>query len=156
MAAVFRWWFIACLTAAGMILAGFFGMYRYFWTVDATKLSFVIIVSFVLSSVFIGLLTWQARYGDQAFAKHLAAGWYASEFLMGLGMLGTLAGFLLLLQAAFGGQLDLTSGAAAQKVLASMATGFATAGVTTLAGLTTSLLVKAQLINLEYQLHEED
>jgi hypothetical protein len=141
--------------AAGMVFAGFFGMYRYFWEVDATKLSFVIIVIFVLASVFIGLLTWQARDGDQGFARHLSAGWFASEFIMGLGMLGTLSGFLLLLQAAFGGQLDLTSGAAAQKVLASMATGFATAGVTTLAGLAGSLLVKAQLINLEYQLHED-
>jgi hypothetical protein len=152
MAAVFRWWFIACLTAAGLVVAGVFGAYQYIWAVDATKLSFVTLAVFAFATVFIGLLTWRARDGDQGFARHLAAAWFTSEFLMGLGMLGTLFGFLLLLQAAFGGQLDLSSAAAAQKVLASMATGFATAGVTTLVGLACSLLLKAQLINLEYQL----
>lgn len=156
MAALLRWWFLVCLTAAGAAVAGTMGLFHYTWAVDATKLSFAILGIFTAVTIFVGLLTFHARNGDQLFAKHLSFAWFTSEVLLGLGMTGTLIGFLILLQAAFGGQLDLSSPAAAQKVLASMAVGFATAGVTTLYGLVTSLLLKAQLINLEYLLDEEE
>lgn len=150
-----RWWFIVCFSAFGLVVAAGFGFFPYLWQSDATKLSFVALTLFVGTSAFIGLLTYSAIDGDQLFAKHLSMCWYLAEMLLGIGMIGTLIGFLILLQGAFGGQLDLTNAESAQKVLSGMAVGFATAGLTTLVGLTTSLILKLQLINLEYQLADE-
>lgn len=150
-----RWWLIFCCTMFGLITAGFFDFYQYLWRVDATRLSFFTLGLFAVTTTFIGMLTYHARYGDQLFTRHLPLCWFLSELMMGLGMMGTLIGFLLLLQAAFGGQVNLADAVGTQKMLSSMAVGFATAGVTTLVGLGASLLVKLQLVNLEYLLEDE-
>jgi len=50
--------------------------------------------------------------------------------------------------------MDLTNTIAMQKTLGVMGAGFATAGLTTLVGLCCSLLLKLQLVNLEYLLEE--
>lgn len=155
MVVLLRWWFLLSLSIVGAVIAQVFGVYEYVWKNDATKLSFVILVVFLLATVFVGVQTYRARNGDQAFEKHLPFCWFLTEKLLGLGIIGTLIGFLLMLQTAFSGSLDLSSAGGAQKALAGMALGFATAGLTTLAGLICSLLLKLQLINLEYLLHED-
>ena len=143
------------MSILGAAVAWGFGAIEYIAHADATRLSFVILIAYVFGSIFVGRLTYTARTGDQEFCNHLPACWFISELMLGLGMIGTLVGFLILLQSAFGGQLDLSSAESAQRVLASMAVGFATAGLTTLVGLGASLLIKMQLINLEYLMAEE-
>ena len=150
-----RWWLLFCCTTFGLVTIGFFNFYSYLWAVDPTRLGFITLGLFLVVTIFIGMLTYHARHGDQLFAMHLPLCWYMTELMMGLGMMGTLVGFLLLLQAAFGGQINLADAVGTQKMLSSMAVGFATAGVTTLVGLGSSLLTKLQLVNLEYLLEEE-
>jgi hypothetical protein len=65
---------------------------------------------------------------------------------MGLGMTGTVLGFLVMLNDAFSGDM------AAQQVMLRAAPGLATICVTTVVGLVCSMLVKAQLVNLDYVL----
>jgi hypothetical protein len=121
-----------------------------------SKLSVATLAVFAVSNIFIGMLTFHARYGDQFFTKHLPLCWFSSELMLGLGMMGTLVGFLILLKSAFvGGSLNLADAVATQKVLAGMGVGFATAGLTTLVGLACSLITKLQLINLEYLLEDQ-
>jgi hypothetical protein len=136
------------------VTAGFLGFFPYLWRSDVTKLSFIALGIFTVMNVFVGLLCAHSRDGDQHFVKHLPFCWFMSEFLMGIGMAGTLIGFLVLLNSAFGGTINLADAVATQKILSSMAVGFATAGLTTLVGLSTSLLLKLQLTNLEYALDE--
>ena len=157
MIAFLRWWVIFWLVVAGFVTAGAFDLHEYIWKVDQTRLSFVIVTIFAVFTVFIGLLTAHARRGDQLFRKHLSlCSYVATDVCQGLGMIGTLIGFLLLLQTVFSGQVDLANTAATQKVLSNMATGFATAAVTTLVGLACSLALKAQIINLEYLVEDDD
>lgn len=151
-----RWWFIVTLSTCGMVLAGVLGLYRYILQVDATYLSFVSIALFVAMSIFVGYLSWTARHGNQDFTKHLPLCWFSAELMLGFGMMGTLIGFLIMLQGAFGGGLDLTNTSTTQQALTRMALGFATAGITTVVGLACSMLLKAQLINLEYALRDEN
>lgn len=151
---VLRWWFIVCLTGAGAWIGLNLGLFEYIRSVDVTYLSFVTLALFTAMSLFVGVLSFQTRTGDKSFEKHLPLCWYTSDLMLGLGMIGTLIGFLLLLQGVFTGNIDLQNTAATQKLLASMGTGFATAGITTLVGLACSLIFRAQLINLEYALDE--
>ena len=65
---------------------------------------------------------------------------------MGLGMTGTVLGFLIMLNDAFTGNM------AAQEVMQRAAPGLATICVTTAVGLVCSMLAKAQLVNLDYLL----
>lgn len=150
MNALLRWWLLACLYVTGFVLMGVLGTYEYLWEIDQTKLSYVVIVMFVGVTIFIGLLTYHARDGDQLFTRHLSLCYYLAEKMMALGMIGTLIGFLLLLNSVFGGQINLADTGAAQKVLGLMAKGFATSSVTTVVGLIAATQIKAQLVNLEY------
>lgn len=151
-----RWWFILSLSACGAVVGGMFGLYEYIHKVDSTYLSFVSMGTLVLMTIFVGSLSYSARNGDQGFVKHLSFCWFTTELMLGFGMAGTLIGFLMMLQGAFGGGLDLANTAATQQAMAKMATGFATAGITTVVGLACSMLLKAQLINLEYMLQDEN
>jgi flagellar motor component MotA len=74
--------------------------------------------------------------------------WFSSEAMITLGMIGTVAGFLLMLGSAFS-NLDVTNIANVQSAIADMAIGMSTALSTTLIGLICSVLIKAQMVILE-------
>jgi biopolymer transport protein ExbB/TolQ len=75
-------------------------------------------------------------------------GWFIAETCLGLGMVGTITGFLLMLSTTFS-NIDVSDVATLQQALADMALGMSTALYTTLIGLISSILIKIQLINLE-------
>lgn len=147
-----RWWLIACLTLAGLYTAVTYDMHTFVHKADMTHISFVILVLFLIMSVFVGRLTFQARRGDQDFARHLPFSYFVSQCFLGLGMVGTLAGFLSL-QGAFTLTGDPSFAIIVQK-MQDIGKGLSTAGVSTLIGLACSMLLDLQLQNLEYQLDE--
>jgi ABC-type Fe3+ transport system permease subunit len=81
-------------------------------------------------------------------------GWFLSETCLAIGMIGTVAGFLLMLGSAFSG-IDVADTATLQSALTSMATGMSTALYTTLVGLVCGLYIKSQLVNLEHLLDQK-
>lgn len=145
-----RWWFLAVAEIAGLIALLSTGMARKLWTVDVTKLSIVCLIALLFATAFIGWITHHAeqrsREGVQELLPHADACWFVSDVLMGLGMTGTVLGFLVMLNDAFSGSM------AAQDVMLRAAPGLATICVTTAVGLVCSMLVKAQLVNLDYLL----
>lgn len=151
MVAFLRWWLIFWLSVAAAVAAGALGFYPYLWHSDATFLSWACMAIYLLMTVFVGQLTRQSRRGCQDFQHHLPLCWFVANALLSLGMIGTLVGFLLLLQsmAGIGTNPDM------QKVLGLMTVGFSTAGLTTIVGLVASMLLKLQLINLQYLVRDE-
>jgi hypothetical protein len=147
-----RWWLIFWLSIGAAVGAGVLGFYPYLWHGDASFLSWACLGLYLLMTCFVGQLARQSRKGDQAFRQHLPICWFAANTLLGLGMIGTLVGFMLLLQSlqGVGANPDM------QKVLGLMMVGFSTAGLTTIVGLACSLLLKLQLINLQYLLRDEE
>ena len=75
-------------------------------------------------------------------------GWFIAESLLGLGMIGTVTGFLLMLGNAFE-NIDVSNTETLQNALTQMALGMSTALYTTLIGLICSLILKIQLVNYE-------
>jgi len=144
-----RWWFIAVAQLGGLAALFATGMVQKLWAVDVTKLSIVCLIALVSASGFIGWLTYQAqerRSVSKELLPHADTCWFISDMLMGLGMTGTVLGFLIMLNDAFTGDM------AAQEVMLRAAPGLATICVTTAVGLVCSMLVKAQLVNLDYVL----
>ena len=117
-----------------------------------TKISFLILLVFVCTSIWIGNKTYLVdRLED--YDQRADVGWFIAESCLALGMVGTVTGFLIMLVTAFE-NIDLSNTATLQQALSDMAMGMSTALYTTLIGLVCSLIIKVQLINLEVALNE--
>ena len=142
-----KWYLIVCLEALVLAIALYFGFHEQLWENDQTKLSFLIAFLWLVSTVFIG---WLHTLEDRTrVEKDTKSAWYMAESCLTIGMIGTVAGFLLMLGAAFG-NIDVSNTETLQAALSSMAVGMSTALYTTLVGLVASLFIKSQLINLEH------
>ena len=78
----------------------------------------------------------------------IGIGWFISESMLALGMIGTVAGFILMLGSSFEG-LDVDDISSLKQTLTEMAIGMSTALYTTLTGLIFSQFTKVQLVNFE-------
>ena len=142
-----KWWLIFCLTLLGFGTLYYFNMHSQLYHADVTKLSFLIIVIFVFTSVWIGRKTYDLETTSVIDDK-IDVGWFIAESCLALGMVGTVTGFLYMLGTAFE-NIDITDATTLQDALASMAKGMSTALYTTLTGLIASLIIKVQLVNYE-------
>ena len=142
-----KWWLIFCLTLIGFGTLYYFNMHSQLYYADVTKLSFLIIIIFVFTSVWIGRKTYDFEK-TSVIDEKIDVGWFIAESCLALGMVGTVTGFLYMLGTAFE-NIDITDATTLQDALASMAKGMSTALYTTLTGLIASLIIKVQLVNYE-------
>ena len=142
-----KWWLIFCLTLLGFGTLYYFNMHSQLYYADVTKLSFLIIIIFVFTSVWIGRKTYDLE-STSVIDDKIDVGWFISESCLALGMVGTVTGFLYMLGTAFE-NIDIANATTLQDALASMAKGMSTALYTTLTGLIASLIIKVQLVNYE-------
>lgn len=141
-----KWWIQVSCIVFGSVVAYQLGWWHALWDADITKISIGILGVFVVTMLLTGYLS--KNYQDkksQALGNYV---WFASEAMITLGMIGTVAGFLLMLGSAFS-NLDVTNIANVQAAIADMAIGMSTALSTTLVGLICSILTKAQMVILE-------
>ena len=142
-----KWWLIFCLTLLGFGTLYYFNMHSQLYHADVTKLSFLIIIIFMFTSVWIGRKTYDLETTSVIDDK-IDVGWFIAESCLALGMVGTVTGFLYMLGTAFE-NIDITDATTLQDALASMAKGMSTALYTTLTGLIASLIIKVQLVNYD-------
>ena len=152
MISLLKWWLIFCLTLLGVGTLVYFDIHRQIYDADITKLSFLIISIFFITSIWIGNKTYKLEKFDE-YDQDTSVGWFIAESCLALGMVGTVTGFLLMLGTAFS-NIDVSNSASLQKALEFMAVGMSTALYTTLVGLICSLIIKVQLVNLEVAINE--
>ena len=142
-----KWWLVFCLILLGFGTLYYFNMHSQLYHADVTKLSFLIIIIFMFTSVWIGRKTYDLE-STSVIDDKIDVGWFIAESCLALGMVGTVTGFLYMLGTAFE-NIDITDATTLQDALASMAKGMSTALYTTLTGLIASLIIKVQLVNYE-------
>ena len=142
-----KWWLIFCLTMLGFGTLYYFNVHSLLYHADVTKLSFLIIIIFMFTSIWIGRKTYDLET-TSVTDDTIDVGWFVAESCLALGMVGTVTGFLYMLGTAFE-NIDITNATTLQDALASMARGMSTALYTTLTGLIASLVIKIQLVNYE-------
>ena len=142
-----KWWLVFCLTLLGFGTLYYFNMHSQLYHADVTKLSFLIIIIFIFTSVWIGRKTYDLE-STSVIDDKIDVGWFIAESCLALGMVGTVTGFLYMLGTAFE-NIDITDATTLQDALASMAKGMSTALYTALTGLIASLIIKVQLVNYE-------
>ena len=141
------WYLLVVLQSLTFSIGVYFGLHENLWQEDQTKISFGILMLWIVTTVFIGI--WHTKRFKAEIVNLSKIGWYLAETALALGMLGTLAGFLLMLGTAFA-SIDVSNTATLQSALTNMALGMSTALYTTLVGLTVSIFLKSQLVNLEH------
>ena len=147
MVTLLRWWLIFCLMIIGFGVGVYFYVHNQIYDADSTRLSFLILSITFLTSIWIGVKTYQFNV-KKRFHQTAETGWFIAESCLVLGMIGTVTGFLLMLGTAFA-NIDVTDSLTLQQALSDMAIGMSTALWTTLVGLICSLILKVQLINFE-------
>jgi hypothetical protein len=140
-----RWLLVFCGSIAGLSICAMLGLLQELYRVDSTFISVGVLALYVVVSLFIGWMTTLAPSSTVDLHREACA--YVPELMVGLGMLGTVIGFLQMLGAAFGG-IELSNVQATQAALGRMASGIGVALTTTLVGLVCSMLVQLQLVNL--------
>ena len=142
-----KWWLIFCLTLLGFGTSYHFDLHSLLYYADVTKLSFLIILIFVFTSVWIGRKTYDLETTSIVDSK-VGVGWFIAETCLAIGMVGTVTGFLYMLGTAFE-NIDVSNSQTLQDALSNMAIGMSTALYTTLTGLISSIIIKIQLVNYE-------
>ena len=137
-----NWWAMACLQLLGFALAIQFGWYQEIISPDKTGITLLILGIHAISSLAIG---WYTLRKQQPYSEVF---WYVAETQLSLGMIGTLIGFIIMLNAAFGhiASADIESIRAS---IVTIGVGMGIAIRATLLGLISGVLIKAQLLNLE-------
>ena len=139
------WWIQDVTVIFAAILIFTYGWFEKLYDADQTKISFIIILIFIATSISTGFLSFKSSVEYNKISNYI---WFASETMVTLGLIGTVAGFLLMLSSAFD-NLDVSNVENVQKVISNMALGMSTALCTTLAGLVGSVLTKIQMVILE-------
>ena len=153
-----RWWLFISLTIILTFAFYYFGLFAEVWDKDRTKLSFLIMVLFFFTSIHCGKETIKvskALEGNVSeneiknidWRGNQEIGWFISDLVLTIGMIGTVSGFLLMLTGAFAG-VDLNDEVAMKNVLEKMSKGMSTALYTTLFGLICGGLLKIQYFSL--------
>jgi len=144
-----RWWLFASLIVLGSVVLLISGVFHLVNQGDVTKISFLIYAIFLIMSARVGYNSWTFyRTGKQAWNTEF--GWFISETLFKLGLIGTVIGLIYSTTINLA-QVDPTNPATLQMVLGALSTGMSTAMLTTGAGLVCGLLLRLQLYNLDYE-----
>lgn len=150
-----RWWWFFWVQTAAIVGLSAFGYIEALLRADTTHLGPAILVLYAIFTGYVGRLTIQADLWNYAVVcesklaalrRKLKACDLMVKSLVILGIIGTTSGLLLMLNAAFGGDMNPTT------VLAGLKHGLSTLGITTLVGLACYLLLEVQVVNLEYAL----
>lgn len=138
------WLLIMCCLAFASII----GQHFDFWTMmdekDETKIVWAICAITLISSLLIG------RYAYIGHAKQYALNilWFISDAMITLGMIGTVAGFLIMMHGGFA-QIDIADPGTIQGTIQTLGAGMGTILITTLMGLIASVLLKLQLVIID-------
>ena len=148
-----RWWLLISIIVITFVGLYVTGIIEQVYSVDVSKLSFLIFGLMAFMSVKCGYDTYRLTATDIKTEKDIdkiyataELGWFTSDFCLTLGMIGTVAGFIFMLSTAFA-TIDVSNVNSLQNVLTKMSAGMGTALYTTAAGLVSSAFLKLQYFN---------
>ena len=142
-----KWWIQTAIIVFSAFMVHQYGWWEFLYNADMTKISFVIIGVFLISSLSIGFISLKSTNWDH-IDRLTNYVWFGSEIMVTLGMIGTVAGFLIMLNTAFT-DLDVNNIKNVQEAISNMAIGMSTALVTTLVGLVCATIIKIQMMIYE-------
>ena len=135
-------WTIAVIMTVAAGAATYFGGAAFLLANDFTYISFAILAVLVVFTI---KSLYQTYFSD---FKTSESQWFVADAVLSMGMVGTLAGFLVVLYSTFIG-LDVGDTDSMKRAIEVLATGMGTALLTSLVGLVSSLIMKFQLVIID-------
>ena len=132
------WWLIICVIGTGSYITHIMGWLVPLYTNDLTYITFLITAIAALTTLSLG---YKFKVPD---AVNVNVEWFVSDVVLTLGMLGTIIGFMIMLQGTFS-SIEFNDTNSIRLALSSMSQGLFTALNTTLIGLVSSIVLKVQL-----------
>lgn len=142
-----KWYIMFILVTIVNIITYVTGLYDTIWAADVTKLSFVILSLFLLSSLKCGWNIYNLEKSLVLHKREIEFGWFMSETLLAIGMTGTVIGFIIIMKDFI--KLDINDLSTVESMIKNLGAGISTALYTTLFGLISSILLKVQYFLLE-------
>ena len=139
------WWLLVCVVGTGSYITHTMGWLVPLYTNDLTYITFLITVLAALTTLSLG---YKFKVPTRAAAVNVNIEWFVSDVVLTLGMLGTIIGFMIMLQGTFS-SIEFNDAHSIRTALSSMSKGLFTALNTTLIGLVSSIILKVQLIVYE-------
>lgn len=144
-----RWWTITILLYAAAIVAQLkYSVFAYIYNNDPTFISFLIMLIAVCSNFCIGYFTYKIKHKVKIQDNDLQVLRYFTSSTMGLGTLGTLIGFLMVLSIAFS-NIDTSSTEAMKLLIGTLGQGMGVAIITSITGLVSALILNLQLVLMD-------
>lgn len=136
-----KWWLALVIQSIIVGIAVYFNSIEYLMTNDKTYLSFAIILLWFCTSISIGYTCFRKE-------ETTDMQWFITDSCMSLGMIGTVSGFIIMLDDSLG-HIDPSDIVGMKLIIGNMASGMSTALLTTLVGLIASLFLRLQLLLAE-------
>ena len=149
-------WMLGCFClGVGVQLAYMNGILQRLYEYDATKLSILIVAVFVWQSLScIGEIRKIESVGiHEKTERRLERGWFYSDVILSVGMVGTVIGFIMMLSGF--SDINFENSEDVQSLMSSLGYGMSTALSTTLVGLVSSIMLKLQFFLLETCIEKE-
>ena len=136
------WWLIVCAVGTLSYITHSMGWLVPVYTNDLTYITFLITVVTIFTTLSLG---YKFKVPD---VDTVDVEWFVSDVVLTLGMLGTIIGFMIMLQGTFS-SIEFNDANSIRLALSSMSQGLFTALNTTLVGLVSSIILKVQLVVYE-------
>jgi len=143
------WWIIFITSLAGFVVASEYGLIHKMWSLDISKISFMILAIYTIASGYCGWIAFHINRRKININKHLSILWFVSGGFVILGLIGTVIGFMV----AFADIITPTGSFSTNDIksmIQALGSGLAVAFTTTLVGFISSLLIKTQLVVVEF------
>lgn len=141
-----RWLLLSTLIGIGALFAFYYGIFHMIAAADRTGISIGIAALFIFFTVSSGVNTYRQEKSDQNIGyTYIHNVKFVSDIMPVLGMIGTVIGFVMMLETFSG--LDANNKACVSAAIGQMGQGMGTALVTTLCGLVGHFLLRLQLHN---------
>jgi hypothetical protein len=153
-----RWWLITVITVCGFVPVYQYGIFHDIYKADVTGIHLVIYGVFLIATILTGIAAYRtSKDSSKEYSatthKVIEMNWFCSEAMMTLGLIGTVAGMIYLFGQIFI-EIDPSDPEDLKKALSYMATGLSTAMYTTICGMIGALLIKVQLMSIEFDQDE--
>ena len=154
---LFLKWLLQFLTVCfGLFVCQLYGIFEYLWDADKSKISFMILVLYLLSSCRLGALSFvlSRRNSSLEDSNVVSNGWFMSNFMMALGIFSTVLGFAMLLGPF--AVLNMSSPESMQKLVENIGPSLSVALLPTLCGIASANLLRVQCQLVENKINSED
>ena len=141
------WYIFLCLNIIAFYLLYHYDIIHWIVANDVTYITSIIAAIYSVTLLSIGYITRKIDLYERDIESYYEVPWFVSEQILGLGLLGTVIGFMYMLS----GDLintKLENAESVIKLMSTMSLSMGTALLTTATGLIASMLLKSQIVML--------